>query len=752
MADTDKNTAAPPDDDEPASGLNPLHLVMRRWQFLAVGLIIGGVLGALIYSTSAPQYQSTAQVLVVKKGVEVTKEGDGRVVEDHVATQVTLIKSEKIRLAAAAKARAAGGAGLPADDRAVADMIGTGLTVVRDKDSAGPTVGSGVLNLTLREPDPELCKRLLEAVIAAYQAELYSIYEKASQDRIATLDRLLEAVKGQRKAAGEHRITHLTELRGITTEDVSSVRTRVSALRDQARALRTDISNLDAQIELVGRTGPAPEDRQLAFVQLTAQYRAPVVPTAASGGELTGPAALRALEFERRELTQAAGLGKDHPRVLAVDARIAVLKEELARPPAAGGPVLDELGAHILWVEQKRRTAGRQLAQLEAQLSKDEETMKRAGGLLDLADAMAVQSQHADAEIMRLEAERLARQATLGAGGYAAEQITRPGSGHKVAPVLVRSLLLGLGIGALLGCGLMVLAETRDKSFRSPAEIRRRLGLAVVGHIPRIRTAPALSLEPATYDPLLVAALRPKSSEAEAYRGLRTQLYFSTQGRGHQVIQVTSPTPGDGKSTLAANLALSVAQSGKRTILVDCDLRKPRVHKLFAGAGAPETGLAEVIAGLRPLADGIVASGAPGLDLLPCGPRPANPAELLGSPQFQRVLAELRERYEFVIVDSPPLMAVADPAIVAPQADGVLVVFRMTKTARPAAERAREVLAGVGAHTIGVVVNASGDEGRGYGYGYGYGYEYKYTSYKYSDSYNADADEDGARRVPAPTR
>lgn len=688
-------------------------------------------------------------MLVIKKGSEVTREGDVRMVEDHVATQVTLIKSEKIRLVAARKAREAEGAALPGDDRVIAGMIGAGLTVSRDKDSAGSSGGSGVLNLTFRGSDPELCRRLLGAVIQAHKAELYAIYDQASQERLATLDRILDAVKGQRKVAGENRITHLAELRKITTEEVANVRTRVSAEREQARTLKAEISNLDAQIEFIGKTGPLPEDRQRTLAQLTA--RPPGTPSTQgpAGAEPTGLVGLRALEFQRQELTGTIGLGKDHPRVLALDARIAALKEQLGNPAATGQPVLDELGAYEAWVVQKKTTAVRQLSEVEGQLTKDEETLKKAGGLQDQADAMAAQVQNADAEILRLEAEKVARTATQGGGGYSTEQITPPAAGGKIAPVLMRSLMTGLGLGAVLGIGLMVLAEVRDKSFRSPAEIRQRLGLPVVGHIPRVRTgAPTVDDVPAELDPSLVTALRPKSAEAESYRGLRTQLYFSTQGRGHQVIQVTSPTPGDGKSTLAANLALSVAQSGKRTILIDCDFRKPRVHKLFGVAA--ETGLAEVIAGLRPLADGVIASGMSGLDLLPCGPRPANPAELLGSPQFQQVLTALRERYDFVIVDSPPLLAVADPAIVAPQMDGVLMVFRITKQARPTAERAREVLAGVGANALGVIVNAASDEAKGYGYGYGYGYEYKYSSYNYSDNYHNDAEEDGGEPPSRP--
>src|SRR5207253_991450 len=133
-------------------------------------------------------------------------------------------------------------------------------------------------------------------------------------------------------------------------------------------------------------------------------------------------------------------------------------------------------------------------------------------------------------------------------------------------------------------------------------------------------------------DPLLCAHYRPKSIDAESYRALRTALYFSTQGGGHKVVQVTSPNKGDGKSLLAANLAVSIAQSGKRVVLIDADCRRPRQHKLFALSA--QAGLAAVIAdGVDPR-DVIRATAVPGLCLLPCGPIPPNPAELLTSPRF----------------------------------------------------------------------------------------------------------------------
>ena len=171
---------------------------------------------------------------------------------------------------------------------------------------------------------------------------------------------------------------------------------------------------------------------------------------------------------------------------------------------------------------------------------------------------------------------------------------------------------------------------------------------------------------------------------------MRTALYFSTRGQGSKVIQITSPNPGDGKSTLAANLAISIAQSGKRVLLVDADMRRPTLDKLFNIPN--EAGFAMVLGGMAELPDVIQESPIPCLSLLPSGVVPPNPAELLISPRLHEVLAWMRDHYDYIVIDTPPLLAVTDPGIVGPQVDGVLLTIRSTKTNRVEARRAREVL------------------------------------------------------------
>jgi polysaccharide biosynthesis transport protein len=340
-------------------------------------------------------------------------------------------------------------------------------------------------------------------------------------------------------------------------------------------------------------------------------------------------------------------------------------------------------------------------------------------------------------------------------GGFQALKISPPGPGWKIGPKEFQIYGLGIMLGLLAGCGLSYLGYLMDQSFRSPEEIRRRLGLPLIGHIPSFsgrKEKKTVDRNALPLDRSLLTYFRSKSREAEAYRGVRTALFFSTRGEGHKVIQVTSPDMGDGKTTLAANLAVSIAQSEKKIILIDADLRRPRIHKLFGLSN--ECGLSGYLTNEAELSDLVQESGIPGLSILPTGPTPPNPAELLSLPRFREFLEQLRHKYDFVIVDTPPLLAVTDPCAVAPHVDGVLLTIRLSKNARPHAQRAKEILATLGAPVIGIVVNGvSSNNGSGYGYnaysygyaygyGYGQGYGYGYTtgndSYYTSDGKSPD--------------
>ncbi len=330
--------------------------------------------------------------------------------------------------------------------------------------------------------------------------------------------------------------------------------------------------------------------------------------------------------------------------------------------------------------------------------------------------------------------------------------------GEPVWPIL--PVILGIGglLGLLAGFGLGCLVELADKTFHNPDEIMKQLNVPLIGHIPVIGQSKRYLVENSLIEPGVCTYHRPKSQVSEAFRAVRTALYFNTQGKQHSVIQITSPTPGDGKSTLASNLAVSIAQSGKRVLLVDGDMRRPRQASTF-GITAKE-GFATVLSGQSLWRDVVYeCEEIDGLTVMPCGAKPNNPAELSSSPQVKELIEEMREEFDFVIIDSPPLLAVTDACPIAARVDGVILCLRIKKNVRVSAERAAEMLINLGANCIGLVVNGVGAQSgygsqytygayragysyNGYGYGYGYGYGGKYY----------DDDRKPGQSAPAPIK
>lgn len=284
------------------------------------------------------------------------------------------------------------------------------------------------------------------------------------------------------------------------------------------------------------------------------------------------------------------------------------------------------------------------------------------------------------------------------------------------SPSLPRTMAVGLAGGLILALGAALAREWTDRRLRSIEEMKNALGISVLGVVPQM---------PAALTPLM-KGLRvhqdPSSNVAEAYRSLRTAIYFGLRDQEARTILVTSPTPNDGKSTVAANLAIAMAQAGQRVLLVDADLRKPSLQGFF---GIDSTrGLCNLLSGDEDVRKDICATRVYGLSLLPCGERPANPSEILNSQRFSDLLGDLAMEYDQVVIDSPPVNVVADARIIGAAADVSLLVVNAAHCDRRLAEMARDGLLSVGANVLGVVVNAA-TSGSGFttgGYGQGYGY------------------------------
>lgn len=276
---------------------------------------------------------------------------------------------------------------------------------------------------------------------------------------------------------------------------------------------------------------------------------------------------------------------------------------------------------------------------------------------------------------------------------------------------------LAIVLGLALGIGLAFLRERLDDRLRGRADLEQRAGVPVLAVIPRVASWRKKSRTPT------VALDEPRSAAAEAYRTLRTGVVFAASQRQIRTILITSPHEGDGKTATTANLGVALAHAGKRVILVSADLRRPRLERFF-GADKGH-GLTNVIAGEMSLDEVTANPGIDGIRIVPTGPIPGNPAELLGSDAMGGILDQLKESADLVLIDAPPLLAVADSLTLASMVDGVLLVVDAEETTRAAVMHARRELEQVDAPVIGAILNRF-DASRSSAYPYYYQYYYRY--------------------------
>ena len=285
--------------------------------------------------------------------------------------------------------------------------------------------------------------------------------------------------------------------------------------------------------------------------------------------------------------------------------------------------------------------------------------------------------------------------ASQGTGGEVVQPANLPSS--PASPDFVRNGLLALAVGLALGIGLAFLRERLDERLRGREDLEAQIGVPVLATVPRAKSG----RKRGDRDDI-VTLTDPKGGAAEAYRTLRTNMLFLARTGTLRVIGIVSPAAGEGKTTTAANLAVSIAHAGKRVIVVSCDLRKPRLHRCFGVPNDP--GVTSVLSGMN-LADAIQKPRMGNLRVLASGPTPPNPAELLGSEAMERMLETLQMFADFVILDTPPLLAVSDGISLASRCDAVLMVADARNSARGALAHAREQLEQVGAKLVGGVLN-----------------------------------------------
>ena len=414
-------------------------------------------------------------------------------------------------------------------------------------------------------------------------------------------------------------------------------------------------------------------------------------------------------ELQRDRGQALTRLSPAHRDVVAIDDMISRTKRDLQTSSQVYLQALNSKLESLDRTVAAQRTAAQRYPPLEAEQVRLMANVATTQGLYD-----ELQSQYQLAKIA--EAAETGQVSLI-------DSATTPG--FAISPNRKRALMTAIIFGLALGLAAAVLLDRLDNSVRSPDEIAGRFDITVLGLIPRIKLSD-VNADPSTTTAMnrLVTHADPRSPVAEAYRSLRTNLAFARAHHDLKTLVLTSPGPADGKSTTIANLAITFAQQGQRTLIIDADLRRAVLDKTFGVPRSP--GLTDVLVGTVPLADAVHATDIPNLFVLGSGQFPPNPSELLGSESMQAMIDETKRQFDVALFDTPPLLAVTDAAVLSTRVDGTMLVVRMGSTAREAVRRALLALRAVHGRVLGAVLNDVDFRAGSYYGGYGYYYSYYY--------------------------
>ncbi len=444
--------------------------------------------------------------------------------------------------------------------------------------------------------------------------------------------------------------------------------------------------------------------------------------------QITRNPQIEGLQTKVTELTVTrAGLLKDYAptslKIKEVDAQIEQLQQQqktlvrdiLTSKQVAVNPAYTTFLNNLVEAEGQALSSSAKIAGLEQSIAERKSALRRLPEQQFRMAQLERDVQIAEKTYLvlqdRYQSMRIAEESTL-----ATVQVIEPAvlPTSPVSPRPMRNLILGLLLGTMVGIGLAALQESLDDSLRTPEDVEKEVGLPLLGIIPHIP-------EPEERSLLHTGTL---SGTAEAYRMLRSNIKFLSVDRAPKTLMVTSAGKGEGKSTTAANLAIALAQDAKKVALVDGDLRRPSVHRQI---GIPNNaGLTNAIVSGAPLADVTLDIGIENLSVITAGPIPPNPAELLDSARFSRIMEELRTIYDIVVFDAPPVLGVADASVLGGKVDGVVLVLASGEVERRAARRVVQMLAQARANVLGVMLNKIQERHGGYYYYY---YNYYYQQY-----------------------
>ncbi len=707
------------------------QVALRAKYWLAAGLAVGLMFGYLALLKFGPTYDASARILITKKIPKQVHEDDrdASALGDR-AEHIHIIMSPKVIGPAVKKHQLDKLRSLAGEDEPDREI----LDVLRVKRIGGQEKSTlNVFELTFNWGNEKDAQQILAGVIDSYNDYLIASRKRHGEQSVQSIRAATEHIwadlKQKEKEYEAFRQTapliwkNPAGAGGQAGDTTNVYQQRVQEYEVDRRKNRTEIAAVEAKIKALDDAIARGESR--AKLEILAAKLMQLQGGTALAGLGTENAnqvsmlqnSLLPLLLEEGKLVRA-GFGPKYYRLLTVRDQIRDVKEFFRRQgvvlPEKKVPVpgddstaaapTDAIGVlRLSFSYELQHLQNRELALTKLFEEADKDVKK--------FDHFLTRDKEFNDDIRRLqllhteEGNRLDKaEMVVDDEGYIMEEIT-PVHTEKSLKRPIQCLGMGGALGFAIVFGLAYFFAVTDHRLKSADDIRTQFGLSVLGQVPSFSAGSLQAAAKARpdLDPTLFYLTRPGSREAEAYRSVRTAIFFRCQKQGLKVVQITSSEPQDGKTTVAANLALAMAHAGKKVLLIDADLRCPKVHKIFRLRH--EFGLSDVVTGEIQFENAIQTCEIQGLSLLSAGLTPSNPAELLGGLAFEDLLRKLRADYDYVIVDTPPLMAVSDPSIMASRVDALIMVVRAGKNKLATIRDGCELLSNLGVTILGAVVN-----------------------------------------------
>jgi polysaccharide biosynthesis transport protein len=682
----------------PASELNireHLDVLRRRRDVFALVFIAALAVGVIAaVRASKPVYQAHAKILVSAASASVSVVDANNPIggmlaaaqPDSVSTQLQVLESAPFQAEAW---REAG--------------IQKRPQVRPPVPSVEQLEGTNVIQITVTGGDPNDCAKLANAIVSLHLERTDLLRTTGLKDTIQFVrketdkaaDRLTDMEQQILQFRQDHKGLDLTTERETRSGEYTALLARVLDLDSSVKTTRTQIGSLRARL--------GQEPAELTEEQTKENPRALKLREKLDELALQRSDLLREYRPTSRPVQDLERQMRRLQRQMDAEPKVNRVRTYQPNPARAQLKTrLEELEAALQGHEENHRTA---LAQFTAKKGLLESMGPWEAELTRLTrDRDAAQAAHAQmAERLRdLEIRAGARMRTA----RALERAKVPGA--PLPSQKSKNIIMAVVLALMLAVSTVFLQEFMDDRVNSPEELERVTPLRTLARVP---------LMPADQSRMM-SALPVNSLAAEAYRALRASIGFASIDAPIRRLQITSSSPGEGKSTTAVNLATAMARDGKRVVLVDADLRSPSLHRMLQVESSP--GLSEVLVGMKSVEDALRPTGVENLLVLPTGPIPPNPAELLGSPRFAHLLEQLDGAADIVIVDTPPCVPVTDPVIIAARMDAVVMVLKVGETRKGAVKQTMEQLEQARARVVGIVFNQIQPHGSAY-YSYPYG-------------------------------